>query len=220
MKTKKTSKQSQKSKEIFGIKNVKVKLNRLSQSTIQKYLENSNDRNCDLYLNIKDGKVVKIKEAGLKIAMTITVNSIIPKPPENNSYSLRAKKNPKEDEKKPAKAKCTTVAVLGNSTRKNQLWSMSKKSQKKSMLTVGAVVFGKQVSTISLICYQHAQSYHSSFEFSFRRGTHHGRVKYWISTNIKLQQLSSIMDIHITSGKLKLTSLYKWTKTQRMQLEI
>lgn len=103
MKIKKTSKREKINEKNFGIKNVNVKLIRLSQGTIQKYMENSDDLNCNLYLNIKDGKVLKVKEAGTKIAMTITVNSIISKPPKNEAYSLREKKEPEEDEKKTGK---------------------------------------------------------------------------------------------------------------------
>lgn len=114
----------------LGIKYPRVNLTRLSQGTIRKYTENVVD--CNLYLNIKEGKVVAVRDSGTKIPMTITVKSIISKPPKNRSkYNLRATEKATEketNEKKPAK-NCLAVAVIGAAARKNQLWSLAKKKQ-------------------------------------------------------------------------------------------
>lgn len=128
-------------------KDLCVKLTRLSKETIRRYLISSFDPNCMLYLNIKDGKVLKVQHSGTKIPMTITVNSTISKPDESaNTYNLRKVKKKEEEEEKKALKKCTAVAIIGTAVRKNQLWSLVKKDCNKAVLIEGAVVFGKQVS--------------------------------------------------------------------------
>lgn len=144
MKVKKDAKQHK--QKIIGAKNIKIKLTRLSLNTINKYKESSAELNCQLYLHIKDGKVLQFKDAGTKIPMTITVNAIIPtSASQSRPYSLRTK-IPKKEEKKQKKV-CSTVAVIGAAARKNQLWSLAKKARNMTKLVVDAVVFGKQVIT-------------------------------------------------------------------------
>lgn len=150
MKTKTAHSKEQNTKKKFGIKNCEVKLTRLSHGTISKYIESS-VQNCDLYLNIKNGKAVKIKYAGVKIPMTITIESTIPKPVENK-YNLRPNEKQKEEEGNKPK-KCLTVAVVGAAARKNQLWALAKKNQDKMMLSEDVVVFAKQVNKKCRIYY-------------------------------------------------------------------
>lgn len=139
------TKQSEKS--LFGVKGVSVRLTRLSQETIQKYMNIPAENNCNIYLNIKDGRVMKVKQSGIKIPITITVKATIPESAEKlNTYRLRERKKTEEEGKKHVK-KCSTVAVIGATVRKEQLWSIVKKARNDALLNEGAVVFGKQVSS-------------------------------------------------------------------------
>lgn len=95
-----TSKRSEKTLSV--IKNVKVKLTPLSPDTIRRYLESSADRNCSsTNSGSKNKTVLKVRESGIKIPMTITVKSIISKPTVSPiTYNLRKNKKPEEEEKR------------------------------------------------------------------------------------------------------------------------
>lgn len=140
------SKRCQKSlKNIFGLKDCRVNLTKLSKERIQRYLVGSTgiNYNCNIHFKInRDGDVVAVRESGTKVPMTITITEFLdPKP----SYNLRAtstKTGPNEAKKV---GKCSAVAVISVSVRKNQLWNQCKKTRDESKIVESSIVFAKQV---------------------------------------------------------------------------
>lgn len=151
MKVIKKQKKTRKEPLSVKMKDCSIKLNRLSLSTIQRYIDPPTQIiNCNVSVIIKDGKVLKIQQSGLKIPIGITVSKIEnPKPSDEfNLYNLRGQKTtarPTSTDKKVPGKKCTTVAVINPSVRKNQLWSECKKARSADKLIQNVIVFAKQV---------------------------------------------------------------------------
>lgn len=133
------------------LKDVRVKLTRLSKETINKMLgKNTNvDKNYNLLITMENGIWKCIEKSGsiVSVVSNNTITLSLRKPvveEKSNSYGLRHKPGANTLKKTGHKVPSTTLSEISIAMQKRNVWSNCKKMLNKSKLTENAIVLAKQ----------------------------------------------------------------------------